>query len=486
MNGNWNGQFNVRIISTYPPKKCGIGLYAQHLVEGLCNKKNAGKVAKVQVAALMDDESPELYHSPVDITFRGGNPADCMRAMKEIIAVAKETPDTPTVILAMHDFGLGVVKEKYVGTDGYFDTYVKMLELAKANDITSILYLHTLHAFEDEIDEYEVGTLKALDNVVDGTVVHSENSESIYTGNPYNAKSVIQQIAHGIRDRGFLENDRLAIKNEMGLDSRALVGQYGLQGVNKGSEYFYRAFWQFLNDSCDEEQRNNIKGLRVGGFHEKFVAHEGGKHFKAYMDARTEVLNRLRQDGMRIALYEEPDSDFNSVPWDEFDLAIFDRFADEDTELSRLHTILNVGILPYMDLQQDTSGIVTDHAGYRRTFITTKFNYALEYAGVHRPVPEGIIGPGDPRMGCILVDPGEPSVEQIAKGLDYLLISPEGQEMRLKWENVGHQKSHRWGWPDVADDALKFATYLYESKHTPQGRVEPFQRIVTPKGINWN
>jgi hypothetical protein len=75
-------------------------------------------------------------------------------------------------------------------------------------------------------------------------------------------------------------------------------------------------------------------------------------------------------------------------------------------------------LLPYLNMQQISSGILADTVGSGRVAVTTKSRYALELIHSNKRCPEGLVV-GRHARG-MLVDPGEPSVDQIAQALDRL------------------------------------------------------------------
>ena len=107
--------------------------------------------------------------------------------------------------------------------------------------------------------------------------------------------------------------------------------------------------------------------------------------------------------------------ELSSMDFRKHDIVFLDRFLDEKTFL-KLYTATNIIILPYLNMDQISSGILADTFGSGRVAITTKFMYALELINPRNPSQKGIII--DPRAKGILVDPDEPSVDQIAQGIE--------------------------------------------------------------------
>jgi hypothetical protein len=76
----------------------------------------------------------------------------------------------------------------------------------------------------------------------------------------------------------------------------------------------------------------------------------------------------------------------------------------------------------------------------------------------------------------ILVDHGEPSVEQIAKALDYLVFN---QQERLMMEKQAHQRGYQMRWYNSAWALLQHIDFINEQKEIVTGRGVKFKREKT-------
>ena len=78
---------------------------------------------------------------------------------------------------------------------------------------------------------------------------------------------------------------------------------------------------------------------------------------------------------------------------------------------------------------------------------------------------EGIIV--DKHARGILVDPGEPSIEQIAQGLDYLVFD---RDERLRMEKRAHERGHRMRWDNVAWELLQHIEFVQSKRREAPSR----------------
>jgi len=68
--------YNIRIMSTYPPRKCGVGTFSRDLAGALENF--TGEVNHIRVAAIDKDKLP--YNIPVDLIVHQYNPESWHKA----------------------------------------------------------------------------------------------------------------------------------------------------------------------------------------------------------------------------------------------------------------------------------------------------------------------------------------------------------------------------------------------------------------------
>jgi len=154
----------------------------------------------------------------------------------------------------------------------------------------------------------------------------------------------------------------------------------------------------------------------------------------------------------------------------EYDVIFLDAFLDETTFVE-LYAATNAVVLPYLNMQQISSGILADTLGSGRVAISTKFMYAKELIHSNKKCPEGLIV-GRYARG-ILVDPGEPSVEQIAMALDYVAFN---QKKRLLMEKQAQQRGYQMRWDNSAWALLQYVDFIKEQEEIITGRGVKFTR----------
>src|SRR3989339_105798 len=94
-------QYNIRIVSTYPPRRCGIGTFSRDLATALAHF--TAEVGHIRIAAIDGRHGP--YEIPVDLIIDQYNPDSWRNAVTHICTRADEGRN-PTVIILQHEFGL--------------------------------------------------------------------------------------------------------------------------------------------------------------------------------------------------------------------------------------------------------------------------------------------------------------------------------------------------------------------------------------------
>jgi len=445
--------YNIRIVSTYTPRTCGIGTFSRDLANAL--EHFTGEVGNVRIAAIDNDNGP--YNIPVDLTIDQYNPESWHCAIRDIIARANESSN-PTVVLLQHEYGLDPSEN---GEDARGTNLVNMAKAFSDKGLLTLAYLHTIL---DEPDEHQRKVLQALARYCDGVIVTTESAIGILGSAIYgigNAK--LKHIDHGIRMQHPSQYDRSAIKDELGLRGRFLVTTLGLLSPDKGVQYGIRGYARFLLESCTDIQRKKIVYLIAGQCHPDFMRAGGGEDYRKYQAILSEVLDESRLKYCKV-------KKLTGLDFGGYDVVFLDTFVDE-RNLLKLYRATDVMLLPYLNIQQISSGILADTMGSGRVAIATKFRYALELIHSNGRCPGGVVI--DRHARGILVDPGEPSVEQIAQALDCLNFD---KGRRLKMEKQAHRRGAQMKWHNTAWTLLRHIELVSEEMEMITDRDMTFKR----------
>jgi len=445
--------YNIRIVSTYPPRRCGIGTFSRSLASALSHF--TAEVGYIRIAAIDNRDGP--YDIPVDLIIDQNNPKSWSNTVNHIYARSKESV-TPTVVVLQHEYGLDPDDD---GNAGCGTNFIDMAKAFRERGLITPVYLHTVL---DEPNEHQRNVLQTLAEHSDGLIVTTESAISILESPSYGIDhSKLTHIDHGIRMHNPSQFDRLAIKKELGLENHFLATTLGLQSPSKGLQYSIRAYGRFVNHSCTTEQRKRIVYLIIGQCHPEFVKADGGGPYREYQAMLDEALDDAKVKWCKV-------KELNSVDFNEYDIVFYDTFLNESGFL-KFYGATNAMLLPYLNMEQISSGILADVLGSGRIAISTKFRYAVELIHSNKICPEGAII-GRYARG-ILVDPGDASVEQIAQGLDYLVFN---EHKRLRMEKQAHQRGYQMRWSNSAWALLQYIEFIREQKEIVTGRGVKFTR----------
>jgi len=443
--------YNIRIVSTYPPRRCGIATFSRNLANALSHF--TGEVGHIRVAAIDNGNGP--YNIPVDLIIDQYNAQSWAHTTDDIIIRAAENLN-PTVVLLQHEYGLDPSRE---GHDARGTNYIEMARAFTTAKLTTLAYLHTVL---DDPDEHQRTVVQELARICDGMIVTTESAIDILESDIYGiSHDKLKHIDHGIRMHHPSHYDRLEIKKEFGLENRFLITTLGLLSPDKGLEYGIRGFGRFLEESCAQGQRRNIIYLIAGECHPDFVRADGGDPYRQFQDSLAKATEQAKVKWCKV-------KELQGTNFDDYDVVFFDTYLDEAT-LLKLYGATNVMVLPYLNMQQISSGVLADTLGSGRAAIATKFRYARELICSNKRCPEGLVL-GRYVRG-ILVDPGEAAVEQMAAGLDYLVFN---KQRRLFMEKEAHQRGYQMSWNNTAWGLLQYIDFLREE-----------QEIVTGRGITF-
>ncbi len=450
--------YNIRIVSTYPPRRCGIGTFSRDLATALSHF--TAEVGYIRVAAIDQKHGP--YDIPVDLIIDQRNPVSWRDAVTHICSRASQST-SPTAVTLQHEFGLDPDAE---GNDGMGDNFVSMAKTLRAKGLITVVYLHTVL---DEPNPHQKATIQALAKHSDGLIVTTESAIQILESDTYSIPHAkLKHIDHGIRMHHPSHFDRLALKKKYGLENHFLITTLGLLSPGKGVTYAIRAYGRFLRESCTEEQRKRVVYVISGQCHPEFIKAEGGKYYDEFQAQMAAALEEAQVRWRRVQELGPGDAD-------DYDLIFLDSFLDEST-LLELYGATNVMLLPYLNMQQISSGILADTLGSGRVAITTKFRYARELIHSNKQCPAGLLI-GRYARG-ILVDPEESSVQQTAQALDYLVFN---ESKRLIMEKQAHQRGYQMSWNNSAWALLQYLDFVREKREIRTGRGFKFTRSKPSK-----
>jgi glycosyltransferase involved in cell wall biosynthesis len=307
--------YRIGLLSTYPPKKCGLATFAAALENGLVQ---AGH--RVEVVGVNDPEDDSPSKRLIAAELINGDPESRQWA----IAILS----TCDVAIIQHEYGI------YGGVDGD-----EVIDLLQALHIPTIVTLHTVPL---NPTSHQKKVLMAIGDIVDRVVVMSKAARDLLIDKQLVERSKILTIPHGASAPSFENVTQFGGR----VDNRPELLTWGLIGPGKGIEYVIDAL------ALLKEMGIRPTYTVAGVTHPKVLARDGDKY-------RLSLVERAQAGGVS-------------------DQVIFDAAYRDVAALRAFVASASIVILPYDSREQVTSGVLVDSIAAGRPVIATAFPHAKE------------------------------------------------------------------------------------------------------------
>lgn len=310
------GPASIALLSTYPPRECGLATFTAALFSHLVSS-DAAFSRRVGVIRVLK---------------RGENADDKSGAVVGYLVNGSETSARATVrmlnsydsVIIQHEYGI------YGGPDGE-----DVLEIVEALTVPTIVVLHTV-LVDPSAHQREI--LNRLVSAAEIVVTMTETGRTRLEQGYGVAANRIAVIPHGAIDhRGTHHQPRKP-------NARPVVLTWGLLGPGKGIEWAIDA----MAGLRDLDPRYRV----VGKTHPKVLDRDGESY-------RVGLIDRANRLGVRDLI--EFDANYLSVQ----ELAVLVQSAD-------------VVLLPYDSPDQVTSGVLIEAVAAGRPVVSTAFPHAVE------------------------------------------------------------------------------------------------------------
>ena len=317
----------IGLVSTYPPKICGLATFAAALEADLVL---AGH--RVDIVRIDDGDDPASIERPVAAELVNGRPASIRRA-----AAVLSRCD---VAVIQHEYGI------YGGADGE-----EVVDLMKAIDVPIIVVLHTVPLTPTP---HQRSLLATIARMADRVVVMTRTAHDRLVASYPIDRSKLVTIPHGAANPTAAQ--RAAVTDVVG---RPQLLTWGLLGPGKGIEHVIDAL-SLLGD-LSRRPRYTVAGVT----HPKVLARDGDAYRRA-------LMTQAWASG--VAASVRFDDTYRDLP-----------------ELTGYVASASVVVLPYDSKDQVTSGVLVDAIAAGRPVIATAFPHAVEMlrSGAGIVVPHG-------------------------------------------------------------------------------------------------
>lgn len=340
------------LVSTYPPRQCGIATFTQHLRDSLLD--GAADVT-VDVAAITAAPSDGAYPDEVRVLIDPADPASSRRAARVIDAGGYD------VVCVQHEFGI------FGGDEGRH--VLDLLDELRTPTVT------TLHTVLSAPEEAYRSTLIDVAAASDHLVVHSHAARRLLSTTYGLGTAAVSVIPHGVPDVGFEPTGRA--QAALGFDGRLVLFTFGLLSENKGIEVVLDALPDVVATHPD------VLYVVLGATHPEVRRHEGERY-----------RERLQQQVEQLGLGAH--------------VEFRDHYATQ-AELTELMAACDVYVTPYRSRDQIVSGTLAYAVGMGKAVLSTPYLYAEELLADGRGRLVGFDDPDGMAAGLLayLGDPAE-------------------------------------------------------------------------------
>lgn len=307
----------IGMVSTYPPKLCGLATFAAALEQGLVRTGN-----RVDVVRLDDGEAidPKWITGPVVDTLINGDAASIRAAAARLSQC--------DVVIIQHEYGI------FGGPDGD-----EVIDLIQAIDVPTIVVLHTVPRLPTDHQRLVLVKISELASRV--VVMTKAALYRLTSSYPIDPKKV-STIPHG----ATLPTTTLRADVGALTAGRTNLLTWGLLGPGKGVEHVIDAM-SLLGDAYPQ-----LHYTVAGVTHPKVFAARGDEY-------RDSLIERATTTGVRESVTF--DNDYRDLP-----------------RLTRFVASASAVVLPYDSTDQVTSGVLVDAIAAGRPVIATAFPHAVE------------------------------------------------------------------------------------------------------------
>ncbi len=312
------------MVSTAPPRQCGIATFARDLERAL---EAADPSVGIQWAAINEEDAIHPYGPQVRWRIRQGHSDSYRQAAERINA------STIDVVSLQHEFGL-----YGVWGDPFEDHLIPFLDVLHKPLVT------TLHSVLPEPSPSIHAAVSRIAERSRQVVVMAERALTLLVGTYGIARDKVSVIPHGVPP--VEPHGRTRMKKQFDLTGRAIVTTFGLVDPRKGLEFMILAMRKV------REQVPNALYLIVGKTHPELLRREG----EAY---RKQLWQLVHEHGLRDHV----------------------AFVDEYLTQPRIVDYLlasDVYVTPYLDPQQITSGTLAYTLGAGKAIVSTSYPHAAE------------------------------------------------------------------------------------------------------------
>lgn len=327
----------VAIVSTYPPRQCGLAVFSQNLFNSLralgeFGEDREANNARLQVVAMDPGQYQGDYPPEVCLQIRAHRWTDYREAAEFLNLSSVD------VVSLQHEYGI------FGGEDG--NLVLHLLKGMKKPVVT------TLHTVLEQPTPGQRATLKTVCDLSTAVVAQARKAVDMLVDVFDVPREKIVMIPHGAPDVPFL--DPAFYKKSRGTEGRRVLLTFGLISPNKGIEYAIEAVARLVEEFPD------LLYVVLGATHPE-VKKRHGESYRLSLERLVE--ERGLQDNV----------------------VFHNRFVSEEQLLEFLVSA-DIYLTPYLAEEQIVSGALAYAVACGKAVVSTPYWYAQEVLGEGRGV----------------------------------------------------------------------------------------------------
>lgn len=339
----------VIYISTYPPRRCGIGTFSNNLVRAVHGDPSVVSAFEYAWIVALNDEGEEYdYDDEVKFTIRANHQKDYIQAARFINYSGADW------VVLQHEFGI------FGGEMGVY-----ILSLLNHLQLPLLVVFHTVLKNPSYIQRSIIAEIaKIASHVIVMSYIAFSFLENIYKI----PRKKIHVIEHGTPV--FSGKLQQTLKKQYHLEDKKVILTFGLINRNKGIETVLHALSRVVSEFPE------VLYIVLGRTHPTVIK-LSGEEYREYLK-------------MLIKRYKIEENVF-----------LYDQFVSEDILIEYL-SMADVYVTPYLTEEQITSGTLSYAIGAGNCVVSTPYWHAKELLAKGR----GILFDfkDDKRLSDILLD----------------------------------------------------------------------------------
>ncbi len=249
----------ILVLTSYPPRECGIATYSQDLIEALNNKFSQS--LQIKVCALESGEDVFSYPDEVKYTLKTFLPD----GYEKLATAINQDPDIQ-IVLVQHEFGFFKLQEQA------FIDFLQRLTKPLA------IVFHTVLPRPNDALKLAVQQIAAACATI---IVMTHNSRGILTNDYKVPREKISVIAHGTHLVSFVSDEILKQKYVLG--NHSVLTTFGLLSRGKSIETTIEALPLIVSRFPD------VLFLVIGKTHPEVVKYDG-EEYRESLEEKVKTL----------------------------------------------------------------------------------------------------------------------------------------------------------------------------------------------------